>query len=71
MAGVCRRGRDGNHPEVETADKARAKLVKKLQGDRSGRTAGEGVTVDQLLAKWLKQITSEGRSPATLREYRS
>ena len=23
-----------------------------------------------LLAKWLKQITSEGRSPATLREYR-
>jgi hypothetical protein len=28
-------------------------------------------TVDQLLAvKWLKQITSEGRSPATLREYR-
>jgi hypothetical protein len=63
-------GYAGNDPEVDTADKARAKLVKELQGDRSGRTAGEGVTVDQLLAKWLKQITSEGRSPATLREYR-
>ncbi len=63
-------GYAGNDPEVDTADKARAKLVKKLQGDRSGRTAGEGVTVDQLLAKWLKQITSEGRSPAALWEYR-
>ena len=63
-------GSAGNDSEVDTADKARAKLVKELQGDRSGRTAGEGVTVDRLLAKWLKQITSEGRSPATLREYR-
>src|SRR5674476_1601210 len=57
-------------PEVTTADKALAKLVKELEGNRSGRTAGAGVTVDQLLVKWLKQIISEGRSPTTLREYR-
>ena len=57
-------------PEVTTADKALAKLVNELEGRRSGRTAGAGVTVDQLLTKLLKQITSEGRSPTTLREYR-
>src|SRR5664280_2779553 len=57
-------------PEVTTADKALAKLVKELEGNLSGRTAGAGITVDQLLTKWLKQITSEGRSPTTLREYR-
>src|SRR5665213_934172 len=56
-------------PEVTTADKALAKLVKELEGNRSGRTAGAGITVDQLLTKWMKQITSEGRSPTTLREY--
>jgi integrase len=56
--------------EVTTADKALAKLVKELEGNRSGRTAGAGMTVDQLLVKWLKQITSEGRSPTTLREYK-
>ncbi len=63
-------GYAADDPEVTTADKALAKLVKELEGDRSGRTAGAGITVDQLLTKWLKQITSEGRSPTTLREYR-
>ncbi len=57
-------------PEITAADKALAKLVKELEANRSGRTTGIGITVDQLLTKWLKQITSEGRSPATLREYR-
>jgi hypothetical protein len=51
-------GYAGDDPEVTTADKALARLVKELEGDRSGRTAGAGVTVDQLLTKWLKQITS-------------
>ena len=46
-------------PEVTTADKALAKLVKELEGNLSGRTAGAGITVDQLLTKWLKQISSE------------
>jgi integrase len=63
-------GYAADDPEVTTADKALAKLVKELESRRSGRTAGAGVTVDQLLIKWLKQITSEGRSPTTLREYR-
>jgi integrase len=63
-------GYAADDPEVTTADKALAKLVKELESRRSGRTAGAGVTVDQLLVKWLKQITSEGRSPTTLREYR-
>ncbi|MBF6557272.1 MAG: site-specific integrase, partial [Acidimicrobiales bacterium] len=63
-------GYAADDPEVTTADKALAKLVKELEGNRSGRTAGAGMTVDQLLIKWLKQITSEGRSPTTLREYK-
>ncbi|MGA2838406.1 MAG: hypothetical protein ABSF84_17620, partial [Acidimicrobiales bacterium] len=63
-------GYASDDPEVTTAAKALAKLVKELEGNRSGRTAGVGITVDQLLTKWLKQITSEGRSPTTLREYR-
>ena len=57
----------GDDTEVDSADKFLAKLVKELEG--SGRTAGAGGTVDRLLAKWLKQITSESRSPTTLREY--
>src|ERR1039458_6706755 len=63
-------GYGADDPEVTTADKALAKLVKELEGNRSGRTPGAGVTVDQVLTGWLKQITSEGRSPTTLREYR-
>jgi len=63
-------GYAADDPEVTTADKALAKLVKELESGRSGRTPGAGVTVDQLLTKWLKQITSEGRSPTTLREYK-
>jgi hypothetical protein len=63
-------GYAADDPEVTTADKALAKLVKELEGNRSGSTPGAGVTVDQLLTGWLKQITSEGRSPTTLREYR-
>ena len=57
----------GDDTEVDSADKSLAKLVKELEG--RGRTAGAGGTVDWLLAKWLKQITSESRSPTTLREY--
>jgi len=63
-------GYASDDPEVTTAAKALAKLVKEFEDNRSGRTAGAGITVDQLLIKWLKQITSEGRSPTTLREYR-
>ena len=63
-------GYAADDPEVTTAGKALAKLVKELEGNRSGRTPGAGVTVDQLLTGWLKQVTCEGRSPTTLREYR-
>ena len=63
-------GYAADDPEVTTAGKALAKLVKELEGNRSGSTPGAGVTFDQLLTGWLKQITSEGRSPTTLREYR-
>ena len=62
-------GYAADDPEVTTADKALAHLVRELEGERGGRS-GAGVTVDQLLTRWLKQITSEGRSPTTLREYR-
>ncbi len=61
-------GYAADDPKVDTVDKALAKLVAELEDNRTGRTAG--ITVDQLLKKWLKQITSEGRSPTTLREYR-
>ena len=63
-------GYAADDPEVTTADQALAKLIMELEGNRSGRTAGAGTTVEELLTKWLKQITSEGRSPTTLREYR-
>src|SRR5664280_2143275 len=62
-------GYAADDPEVTTADKALAHLVRELEGERAGRS-GAGITVDQLLTRWLKQITSEGRSPTTLREYR-
>jgi len=63
-------GYAADDPEVTTADQALAKLIMELEGNRSGRAAGAGTTVEELLTKWLKQITSEGRSPTTLREYR-
>jgi integrase len=62
-------GYAADDPEIDTAAKALAKLVKEIESDRGGRSNGAGVTVDQLLAKWIRQITSEGRSPTTLREY--
>jgi hypothetical protein len=55
-------------PTVDFADKALAKLVAETEWDRGGRTPAQGTTVDQSLAKWLKRITSEGRSPTSLRE---
>ena len=62
-------GYAADDPTVTSADKALAKLVREAEGDRSGRNPGKGTTVDQLLAKWMKQITSLDRSPTTLREY--
>jgi len=62
-------GYAADDPSITSADKALAKLVKEAEDDRSGRNPGKGTTVDQLLAKWMKQITSLGRSPTTLREY--
>jgi hypothetical protein len=44
-------GYASDDPEVTTAAKALAKLVKELEDNRSGRTAGVGITVDQLLVK--------------------
>lgn len=61
-------GYAADDPEITTADKALAKLVRELEERRGGRSQ-TGTTVDQLLAKWMKQIASEGRSPTTLREY--
>ena len=55
-------------PSVTTAAQALATLVKESDSDRKVDVVG--TTVEQLLAKWLKQITTEGRSPTTLREYK-
>ena len=63
-------GYASDDPEITTADKALAKLVAETERVRGGRAVAGVMTVDQLLTKWVKQITSEGRSPTTLREYR-
>jgi integrase len=55
-------------PTVTTAAQALAKLVREAESGRLVEPAH--MTFEQLLAKWLKQITSEGRSPTTLREYK-
>jgi integrase len=60
-------------PTVTTAAQALAKLVRDSESGRlvePTETDIADTTVEQLLAKWLKQITSEGRSPTTLREYK-
>jgi integrase len=63
-------GYASDDPDVTTVAQALAKLVRETEGSRGGGTAGAGLTVDQLLARWIKHITSAGRSPTTLQEYR-
>jgi integrase len=65
-------GYAADDPTVTTPAQALAKLVRESESGRLAQVAQTelaGTTVEQLLAKWLRQITSEGRSPTTLREY--
>ena len=56
-------GYAADDPEVTTADKALAKLVKELEDNRSGRTAGVGITVDQLLTEVAEADHQRGSLP--------
>ena len=50
------------------AQRALAALVTEVDAGRAARSAD---TVDNLLQQWLEHIEHEGRSPTTLRSYRS
>jgi integrase len=63
-------GYAGDDPEITTAAQALAKLIRETEATRAIGATGPAGTVEQLLAKWLKHIASEGRSPTTLREYK-
>ena len=63
-------GHASDDPDVTTVAQALAKLVKETETGKSGATTHAGVTVEPLLTKWLKQITTEDRPRTTLREYK-
>jgi integrase len=52
------------------ATSANAALRQLIEDVESGRSGGANSTYGVLLDAWLDQITSEGRAPTTLREYR-
>jgi integrase len=57
-----------HHGTTSTADKALARLVTEVEDKLHGGTEG---TVSHLMIKWLALSERNGRSPTTLRTYRS
>jgi len=67
VTGKARQVSRTHHGGVTSANAALRNLIEDVQSDRSG---GASTTLGGLLDAWLDQITSEGRAPTTMREYR-
>jgi len=67
VTGKARQVSRTHHGGVTSANAALRNLIEDVQSDRSG---GANTTLGGLLDAWLDQITSEGRAPTTMREYR-
>jgi integrase len=67
LTGKMRQVSRTHHGGVTSANAALRNLIEDVE---SGRSGGASATFGVLLDAWLDQITSEGRAPTTLREYR-